>query len=146
MHQTPRVKQTRKPAWTEPINLRVKPCQLQDLQDYCIMIRIVDKPDGRTPGLGSTQNTLARGVLPLSEAATLLSRSRSDETVKITVQLEYNGLPAGKLTVDMRLKVPPSLAKSSQRPSQGPGMITRGFSLMRNSSFAKVSRKFKLKQ
>lgn len=97
-------------------------------------MRVVDRLDGKGP-VGQRTNTLARGVLPLTNAATALlhgparpvanakggpaagggpaggGRSGGSGSMtegsgaEFTVQLEYNGLPAGTLKGTMHIRV-----------------------------------------
>ncbi|KAJ9529767.1 hypothetical protein QJQ45_014544 [Haematococcus lacustris] len=117
------VSQTRSPVWQShpPVRLPLKPAAIQDLAHRRLLVRVVNVVEGKMVS-GTSTSTLARGVLPLTAAATQWLQSASiphlHKTTRVTVPLEFNGLPAGELEVDMLLEVEDtSLHKS---PPQAP--------------------------
>jgi len=137
------------PVWDCVITLHLKPAAIQDLAHRRLLVRVVDVVKD---GLGKGQSTtLARGVLPLTAAAMQLLQSSSSkhppgtaaalqrpsmmvakvsksqpsqpaQPVQVEVPLEYNGLPAGTLSVHMSIGME---ELPQPRKSGGPDLFSR---------------------
>ncbi|CAD7702142.1 unnamed protein product [Ostreobium quekettii] len=103
---------TRDPKWRDTIKLKFKAGELVDLINYRVMFRIVSHASR-----GATMcQTMGRGVLAFDQIA----KHRST-TFTFSVDLEYNGLPAGTLSGDAKVKE--KMRKSRRRAHRSSGVL-----------------------
>eukprot|EP00798_Chlamydomonas_sp_ICE-L_P013605 gene13605-19478_t len=101
------------------------------------VLRLVDVSEGNRVRAG-TVNTMSRGVLPLTQAATALAaRGVNAPAVTVTVPLEHNGLPAGSLEVTMKMEVPGT--HKAKRPSIDLQTVPNRLSTLMRRSIAHIA-------